>query len=271
MHHAFEGFSELSIVPYSGGDAIKWVEVNAAGRAYDYNTFGSGVTGKISGLVRTAGGIALRGTYGTAFRAPNVGELFAGQADAFLLLEDPCDTLPPSAKNPVTLDPMTAAQCAKQGVPTSSVFGSAQQRARWRQSQPPAGEGIGTAGVVYEPFRASTPLDYWNIKINTRSRPARRPSCRSATGWVTSAARSSEIRDPRISYLSIAQNVGRWRPPVFDPAATSTRTPPAPSGTPSRARTCSSTTSRPARWTRRPRRSRSSTAGTSMTSASIPI
>ena len=168
-YHTFEGFGELSIVPYSGGEIVKWTEINAAGRAYDYNTFGSGATGKISGLVRVAGGIALRGTYGTAFRAPNVAELFAGQADGFPLLEDPCDTKPPSKKVQTPLDAMTGAQCLKQGVPMGSTFGTSQQRALGGGNTKLAPEtgNVGTAGLVYEPLRGlDFTLDYWNIKIN---------------------------------------------------------------------------------------------------------
>jgi iron complex outermembrane receptor protein len=168
-YNTFEGFTELSVVPYSGGDAVKWVEINTAGRAYKYNTFGSGATGKVSGLVRTAGGVALRGTYGTAFRAPNVAELFAGQADGFPLLEDPCDTKPPSKKNQITLDPMTAKQCMAQGVPTGALFGTSQQRALTGGNTGLKAEkgNVATAGVVYEPLKGlDFTLDYWHIKID---------------------------------------------------------------------------------------------------------
>jgi outer membrane receptor protein involved in Fe transport len=172
-YHTFEGFGELSIVPISGGETIRWVEVNAAGRAYDYNTFGSGVTGKVSGLIRTAGGLALRGTLGTAFRAPNVSELFAGQADSFQNLGDPCDTLPPGAKQPKQLDPKVQSVCSGTttagGVPMGSVFGSIQQRAKLGGNpdlQPEKGT-VGTAGVVYEPLAGvALTLDYWHINID---------------------------------------------------------------------------------------------------------
>jgi iron complex outermembrane receptor protein len=168
-YNTFEGFAELSVVPYSGGDAVKWVEVNAAGRAYKYNTFGSGATGKVSGLVRTVGGVALRGTYGTAFRAPNVAELFAGQADGFPLLEDPCDVKPPSKKTQVTLDPMTAQQCMGQGVPAGSIFGTSQQRALTGGNTGLKAEqgNVATAGLVYEPLKGlDFTLDYWHIQID---------------------------------------------------------------------------------------------------------
>ena len=166
-YNVFEGFAELSIVPISGGDTIRWVEINAAGRAYRYNTFGSGATGKVSGLVRTVGGLAVRGTFGNSFRAPNVGELFSGQADSFPLVADPCDTMPPTG--PKTLDAKVQAQCSKQGVPMGSAFASAQQRALVGGNpnlQPETGT-VGTAGVVYEPMRGlDFTLDYWHVKID---------------------------------------------------------------------------------------------------------
>ena len=167
-YHTWEGFGELSAVPYSGGEVIKWAEINAAGRAYDYNTFGSGATGKISGIVRTAGGIAVRGTYGTAFRAPNVGELFAGQADSFVNIPDPCDTAPPG-KGTITLGAKAQAACDKQMVPRNSVFGSIQQRAQIggnKQLQPEKGT-VGTAGIVYEPVSGlDFTADYWHVNID---------------------------------------------------------------------------------------------------------
>jgi outer membrane receptor protein involved in Fe transport len=169
-YRTFEGFSELSIVPYAGGDVLKWVELNAAGRAYDYNTFGSGVTGKITGLVRTVGGVAVRGTFGNAFRAPNISELFAGQFDSFQQLEDPCDTKPPSAKGAtVTLSQTAQEKCTAAGVPMGSTFGASQQRAKLggnRDLQPERAI-VGTAGVVYEPLKgADFTLDYWHVRIN---------------------------------------------------------------------------------------------------------
>jgi outer membrane receptor protein involved in Fe transport len=168
-YHVLEAFSELSVVPYAGGDVVKWAELNVAGRVFDYNTFGAGVTGKLTGLVRTAGGLALRGTYGNSFNAPNIAQLFAGRAEGFVTIEDPCDTLPPSANAPMPLDARTAAQCAKTGVPANSRFGSSQQRGQFgaNPSLKPETANVATAGLVYEPIKgADLTLDYWHIQIN---------------------------------------------------------------------------------------------------------
>ncbi len=161
-YNSYEGFGELSVVPVSGLDALKWVEFNAAGRAYRYNTFGSGVTGKLSGLVRTFGGIALRGTIGNAFRAPSISELYSGTFDSFPAVRDPCDTSR-GAKTGTNL-----MECRNQGVPDTAVFGTPQQREKrgGNTGLKPEKAVVGTAGIVYEPIRGlDFTLDYWHIRI----------------------------------------------------------------------------------------------------------
>jgi len=162
-YHAFEAFGELSIVPVSGLEYLKWVELDAAARAFDYNTFGSGTTAKLSALVRTVGGVAVRGTYGTAFRAPNVGELYSGQSDGFLALPDPCDT----TDGP--LSGTTLAKCQKQMVPSNYTFQLPQIRGKFggNPNLSPETATIGTAGAVYEPLKGlDFTLDYWHIGID---------------------------------------------------------------------------------------------------------
>ena len=174
-YNTVEGFGEVSIVPFSGGDFLKWVEINAAGRAYRYNTFGSGATGKVTGLIRVDKGVAVRGTYGNAFRAPNVGELFSGQGDSFPSVEDPCDEVPPSSKGAgITLSPTAAKRCSEAGkswggVPSGSSFASSQQRSTigGNPKLEPERAQVGTAGIVYEPVRGlDFTLDYWHINID---------------------------------------------------------------------------------------------------------
>jgi iron complex outermembrane receptor protein len=168
-YHVFEGFGELSVVPISGLEYLKWVELDAAGRVYDYNTFGSGITGKLSALVRTAGGIALRGTYGSSFRAPNIQELFAGQADSFPLVNDPCDTRPPGSKKTVTLAQKAFAECQRENVPSNAVFGTGQQRSQIGGNNKLTAETARTltTGIVYEPLAGlDLTLDYWHIQID---------------------------------------------------------------------------------------------------------
>src|SRR5262249_46547149 len=165
-----EGYGELSVVPVSGQGLAQWVELNLAARAFRYSNFGSGVTWKAGALFRTLDGVAVRGTYSTAFRAPSIGELFAGKADDFQSPEAPCATNPRSP-GPGVLAPTTAKHCMDQGVPTGSQFGTAQQRAIDGGNPKLHAETaqVVTAGIVFEPLQVkglAFTLDYWRIKID---------------------------------------------------------------------------------------------------------
>jgi iron complex outermembrane recepter protein len=171
-YNVIEGFAEISAVPVAGKKFAKWVELNAAARGFRYNTFGSGLTWKAGGLFRTVGGLAVRGTYSTAFRAPSVAELYQGSSEGFPAAEDPCDTSPPSADGEtITLEPHVAERCAAQGVAADAVFGTSQQRAIFGGNPGLEAETAKTltAGLVLEPPAVkglSLTLDYFNIDIS---------------------------------------------------------------------------------------------------------
>jgi outer membrane receptor protein involved in Fe transport len=167
-YNVYEGFGELSLVPVSGKELVDWLEFNLAARAFRYNTFGSGVTWKTGVLFRTFNGISLRGTYSTAFRAPSVIELYQGKQDGFPATADPCDTKPRGTT--IALDPMVAAECAREGVPATASFGTAQQRtvSGGNTSLKAETAKVITAGVVFEPPQIkglALTADYWNIDI----------------------------------------------------------------------------------------------------------
>jgi iron complex outermembrane recepter protein len=167
----FEGFSELAIVPVSGHDIAKWVELDLGVRALRHSRFGSSLTYKIGGVFRTVQGIALRGTYATAFRAPSVPDLFRGPVERNPAAEDPCDTRPPSVGDGTrTLDPMVQAQCTAQGVPVGSTFTTSQQRSVIGGNPKLQAETAAstTIGVVVEPPQVkglALSADYWHISI----------------------------------------------------------------------------------------------------------
>jgi iron complex outermembrane receptor protein len=168
-YNVAEGFAELSVVPISGQEYAQWVELNLAARAFHYDTFGNGVTWKAAGLFRTINGLAVRGTYSTAFRAPSVGELFQGNQDNFPGVFDPCDTKPRGKT--ITLDPGVATECMKEGVPDNAAFGTAQQKTVSGGNSKLKAEtaNVITAGVVFEPPQVkglAITLDYWNIDIS---------------------------------------------------------------------------------------------------------
>jgi outer membrane receptor protein involved in Fe transport len=170
--HIYDGFGELAIVPISGNDIAKRVEVDLGARALSHSRYGSSLTYKAGGLFRTVNGIAARGTYATAFRAPTVPDLFLGRTESNPVAEDPCDIRPPSVgDNTRTLDPMVQAQCSAQGVPAGSRFSNSQQLAVTGANPALKAETAATAtiGVVVEPPQLkglALSADYWHIVID---------------------------------------------------------------------------------------------------------
>ncbi|HET7503998.1 MAG TPA: TonB-dependent receptor, partial [Kofleriaceae bacterium] len=168
----YEGFGELAIVPISGHDIARHVELDLGARALHTSRFGSSVTYKAGGLFRTVHGIAARGTYATAFRAPSLADLFGGLTQRTPAAEDPCDTRPPSVGDGTrTLEPTAQAQCAAQGVPADARFGTSQQVSRIGGNPELKAETAATAtvGVVVEPPPVkglALTADYWHIAID---------------------------------------------------------------------------------------------------------
>lgn len=170
--HIFEGFGELAIVPISGHDIAKRVEIDLGARALRHNRFGSSLTYKAGGLFRTVHGIAVRGTYATAFRAPSLPDTFGGLAERNPAAEDPCDVRPPSVgEGTKTLDPMVQAQCTAQGVPVGSKFTTSQQLSvvGGNPDLKPETAATATIGVVVELPQIhglALSADYWHIGID---------------------------------------------------------------------------------------------------------
>ncbi|WP_428262208.1 TonB-dependent receptor plug domain-containing protein [Haliangium sp.] len=159
-----EGYAELSLVPVVGQPGAEWVELTAALRAFDYSTFGSDLTWKIGGLWKVGQGLAVRGTYSTAFRAPTIAALYSGQFDSFPGITDPCDT------SGGARTPNQDANCTADGLPSDYVDNRTQMKSRGggNPDLQPETANTFTAGVVYEPpFAAglSVTLDYFNINV----------------------------------------------------------------------------------------------------------
>jgi len=165
-YDVFEGFGEVSLVPVSGLKFAEWVELNAAARVFRYDTFGSDFTWKVGGLFRTINGLAVRGTYSTAFRAPAINELFSGKFDNFPSVGDPCDT----EGGTMPLEPEARKQCDAQNVAPDANFATRQQREVGGGNdklKPETAKTI-TGGVVFEPPQVkglALTADYWNIDI----------------------------------------------------------------------------------------------------------
>jgi outer membrane receptor protein involved in Fe transport len=170
--HSYDGFGELSIIPVTGHDLARHVEIDLGARVQRHSKFGSALTYKAGGLFRTVGGIAVRGTYATAFRAPTVPDLFRGRTELTPAAEDPCDAHPPSAGDGTrALDPAVQARCSAQDVPVDSKFNTSQQVAVIGGNPDLRAERAGTAtiGIVVEPpplIGLALSADYWHVDID---------------------------------------------------------------------------------------------------------
>jgi iron complex outermembrane receptor protein len=167
-----EGYGELAIVPISGHAIARWLELDLGARVVRDNRFGTSLTYKAGALFRTVHGIAVRGTYATAFRAPSLFDLYGGRTERTAVVEDPCDARPPSVGDGTrTLDPMVQAQCTAQGVPVDSKLNTSQQGTVIGGNRDLKAESAATTsiGVVIEPPQVkglAISADYWRIAID---------------------------------------------------------------------------------------------------------
>ncbi|ABC62383.1 TonB-dependent receptor domain-containing protein [Erythrobacter litoralis] len=165
-----EFFAELN-VPVFETDGGTRLELTGAGRYSDYSLNAIGGVWTYAGGAELAlvDGIVLRGQYQRAVRAPNVGELFGGQAIGFPGATDPCGTAaatPGSALGNI---------CVANGVPAANL-GSSQIQLN---TQIPALFGGNpllqeetsdsfTAGIVLQPSfipGLTITADYFDIEV----------------------------------------------------------------------------------------------------------
>lgn len=73
---------------------VDQVEVDAGVRYSDYDTFGSTTNYKVGMQVRPVESLLLRASFNTAFRAPQIDDLFGGQSFSFPSVTDPCASDP---------------------------------------------------------------------------------------------------------------------------------------------------------------------------------
>jgi outer membrane receptor protein involved in Fe transport len=158
-------------VPITGKPLVKWLELSAAVRGFNYNTFGSDFTWKTGVLWKMPEGVSIRGTYSTAFRAPSIADLYLGASDSFPSVTDPCST--DVDGDGASDGPLTGAvgeQCAEENVPTDFVDQRTQLREKWggNPEVEPETATIATGGLVYEPPKLSglaVTLDYFWVHV----------------------------------------------------------------------------------------------------------
>ena len=85
-----EGFGEISVPIVADQPFFKLLSVDAGFRVLDDEFFGSEAVYTVSGGWRPTDSLLLRGSFGTSFRAPNLGELFQLPQSGFTTAFDPC-------------------------------------------------------------------------------------------------------------------------------------------------------------------------------------
>ncbi|MFN2546736.1 MAG: TonB-dependent receptor plug domain-containing protein [Myxococcales bacterium] len=160
-----EVYGELVIPLLGGMPFVEDLELQGAARYVDYSTFGNNTTYKLGARYSPFRDLTVRATYGTAFRAPTVAELYGGAADNYPGLRDPCRSLGAST------DPGLKARCVANGVPATGSGDPSTQLLEKISASPTLGPETATtftAGLVLQPRMVrnlSITLDYYNLSV----------------------------------------------------------------------------------------------------------
>lgn len=87
-----EAFGEIEVPIFKDQPFAQDLSVNLAARYTSENNFGEETTYRIQGNYAPVDWFRLRGSFGTSYRAPNVGEQFGGRVVGFGNPNDPCRT-----------------------------------------------------------------------------------------------------------------------------------------------------------------------------------
>ncbi len=148
---------------------VALLDVSAAYRHSDVSTVGGLDNYKIDASWAPIEALRFRGSYSTASRAPNIGELFSPQGEGFPGSSDPC-----AAEGSPTAD--VAAICAATGVPAGAVgtpalnlpAGQVRQLSGGNPDLDAEDADTYTVGVVFVPEFVdglSVSVDYFDIEI----------------------------------------------------------------------------------------------------------
>jgi iron complex outermembrane recepter protein len=146
-YNAQEFFAELSIPILKNKVAFHALTFDLAGRMSLYDTFGSQFTYRTGLSWAPIPDFTLRGVYSTAFRAPNIGELYGGSADSYMVVNDPCSGYDAASNSTLSQN------CAASGAPAGYVQESSQIRTNVGSNPKLKSEtaNIVNAGIVITP------------------------------------------------------------------------------------------------------------------------
>lgn len=162
-----EFYIEAAVPLLSGVTGAERLDLSLSSRWSDYDTFGDTINSKLGIEWQPIDDLLLRATYSEGFRAPSIGELFAGQGDSFPLLTDPCNSFDADGDGTVDTTPSLPG-CA--GVPDGYLQANSQIRITQGSNPnltPETSESV-TFGFVYSPSwldGLDLTVDYYNIEL----------------------------------------------------------------------------------------------------------
>ena len=112
-----EWYGEVEAPLVAGARGADLIDVSAAIRYFDYNTFDSGNTAKIGMRWRPTPHLLFRTTWTEGFRAPNIGELFGGLTQFHAVISDPCASFLATNVGQTVID-----NCIAAGVPADGSY-----------------------------------------------------------------------------------------------------------------------------------------------------
>ncbi|WP_313319613.1 TonB-dependent receptor [Stenotrophomonas sp.] len=162
---AKEVFAELAIPLLQDHVIADSLYLNLAGRASDYDLFGRDYNYKAGLDWQVNPALKVRSTYATAFRIPNIPELFGGVAEGNLTTTDPCSNWSALPAGSTVRD-----NCQAYGVPAGYVQpgNTILTTSGGNADLKPEDATSFTAGVVWTPEflpGVTLTLDYYNIRI----------------------------------------------------------------------------------------------------------
>jgi len=164
---AKEAFVEFAVPLLMDSAIADSLILNAAVRYSDYDLFGEDINYKVGLDWQVMPSLKIRANYATAFRIPNIPELFGGVAEGNLTTTDPCSGWSTST----TIDPTVRQNCQAYGVPAGYVQpgNTILTTSGGNPDLEPEDAKSLTVGAVWTPgFLPGLTLtvDYFNIRID---------------------------------------------------------------------------------------------------------
>lgn len=163
-----EGFLELSLPLVPAGvnlPLLNKLELSLAGRYSDYGAYGHSPDGKVGLAWKPYRDLLLRSTFSTSFRAPDVGNLFLGNAGSYPGLVDPCD--PANGRRPAGSN--ADANCTADGVSASQLTAQILSPFVGNPNLKSESSHSFSAGIVFSPAQIEgldLSVDYFKIGLN---------------------------------------------------------------------------------------------------------